>query len=157
MDNGELVQDDRTMMLYFATGITPSMVLPKVGTGSVYEITTHDSDGQYLDGGQNYTLTLPGPVPINNFWSFIINDVQTRAILETDQKSGGIDSNSKGLVFNEDKGATIYFGPTVPKGHEKNWVQTMPGKGYTVLLRLYGPLQPWYDKTWMPEDIKVVK
>ena len=29
----------------------------------------------------------------------------------------------------------------------------MPNKGYTVLLRLYGPLQPWYDKSWMPGDL----
>jgi len=157
LNNGELVQDDRTMMLYFATGITPSMVLPKVGTGSVYEITTRDNTGTYLDGGKNYKLTLPGPVPVNNFWSFIINDIQTRSILETDQKSGGIDSNAEGLVLNEDQGATLYFGPTPPEGHEKNWVQTMPGKGYTVLLRLYGPLQAWYDKTWMPGDVEPLK
>jgi hypothetical protein len=28
-------------------------------------------------------------------------------------------------------------------------VQTIPGKGWNVLFRLYGPLQPWYDKTWI--------
>jgi hypothetical protein len=157
MNEGELVQNDRTMMLYFATGITPSMVLPKVGTGSVYEITTRDAEGNYLDGAKTYEVTLPGPVPVNNFWSFIVNDAQTRSILETDQKSGGIDGNAQGLVKNPDGGATIYFGPKPPEGHEKNWVQTMPGKGYTVLLRLYGPLQPWYDKTWMPNDLKIIK
>lgn len=157
LNNGELVQNDRTMMLFFATGITPSMVLPKPGTGSVYEITTRDSDGNYVNGGNTYKVTLPGPVPVNNFWSFIVNDAQTRSILETDQKSGGIDGNAKGLVENADGGATIYFGPKAPEGHESNWVQTMPNKGYTVLLRLYGPLQPWYDKTWMPGDLELMK
>ncbi len=157
MNKGELVQNDRTMMLFFATGITPSMVLPKVGTGSVYEITTHDANGNYLDGGKTYKVTLPGPVPVNNFWSFIVNDAQTRSILETDQKSGGIDANAAGLVKNSDGGATVYFAPVAPKGHEKNWVQTMPGKGYTVLLRLYGPLQPWYDKSWMPGDLELIR
>jgi len=157
MNNGELVQSDRTMMLYFATGITPSMVLPKPGTGSVYEITARDADGNYLDGGKNYKVTLPGPIPMNNFWSFMINDVQTRGILETDMKAGGIDSHRKGLKENEDGGVTIYFGPKPPKGHENNWAQTMPGKGYTILLRLYGPLQPWYDKTWIPGDLELIK
>ena len=157
MNNGELMQDDRTMMLFFATGITPSMVLPKPGTGSVYEITTRDSDGNFVDGANTYKITLPGPIPINNFWSFIVNDAQTRGILETDQKSGGIDGNKKGLVKNADGGATIYFAPKPPKGHESNWVQTMPGKGYTVLLRLYGPLQPWYDRTWIPGDMELLK
>ena len=157
LNNGELVQDDRTMMLFFATGITPSMVLPKVGTGSVYEITAKDSNGVYLDGDKNYKVTLPAPIPINNFWSFMINDAQTRSILETDQKSGGIDSNKKGLVKNSDGSVTVYFGPTPPKGHESNWGQTIAGKGYTILLRLYGPLQPWYDRTWIPGDMELIK
>jgi len=87
----------------------------------------------------------------------MINDAQTRSILETDQKSGGIDSNKKGLVKNADGSVTVYFGPKPPKGHEANWGQTMPGKGYTILLRLYGPLQPWYDRTWMPGDLELIK
>ena len=157
LNNGELVQSDRTMMLFFATGITPSMVLPKPGTGSVYEIAVKDAEGKYLDGGKNYKVTLPAPVPINNFWSFMINDAQTRSILETDMKSGGIDSNKKGLVKNDDGSVTVYFGPTAPKGHEANWGQTMPGKGYSILLRLYGPLKPWYDKRWMPGDLELIK
>ena len=40
---------------------------------------------------------------------------------------------------------------------EANWVQTLPGKGWNVLLRLYGPLQPWYDKTWRPGEIEPVQ
>ena len=41
-------------------------------------------------------------------------------------------------------------------GKESNWVQTWPGKGWTVILRLYGPLQPFFDKTWRPSEIEVV-
>lgn len=52
---------------------------------------------------------------------------------------------------------TIWFGPTAPKSHEGNWIQTMPGKGYCVLLRLYGPLEPWFNKTWKPGDFELVK
>jgi hypothetical protein len=33
----------------------------------------------------------------------------------------------------------------------------MPGRSYNVLLRLYGPLQPWFDKTWKPGDFEPVK
>ena len=157
LNNNELVQSDRTMMLYYATGITPSMVLPKPGTGSVYEITARDSKGNYLNGGKNYKITLPGPIPINNFWSFMVYDAQTRSVLETDQKSGGVDGNKKGLKTNKDGSVTVYFGPNPPKGHEKNWAQTMPGKGYTILLRLYGPLKPWYDRTWVPGDLELIK
>src|SRR5262249_33378161 len=43
------------------------------------------------------------------------------------------------------------------RGQEPNWVQTMPGKGWNVLLRLYGPLEPWFDKSWKPGDIELVQ
>ena len=59
--------------------------------------------------------------------------------------------------MNDDGSATIWFGPTAPAGHEGNWVQTMPGKGWNSLLRLYGPLEPWFDKSWKPGDFEEVK
>ena len=87
----------------------------------------------------------------------MVYDNQTRSILETDQVTGGLDSNSKGVQLNDDGSATIYFGPKAPKGQEGNWVQTMPGKGYNAILRLYGPLEPWFEKSWMPGDFESVK
>jgi hypothetical protein len=48
----------------------------------------------------------------------------------------------------------VYFGPKPPPGKESNWVQTWPGKGWNVILRLYGPLQPWFEKTWRPGEIE---
>ena len=32
----------------------------------------------------------------------------------------------------------------------------MPGKGWFMILRLYGPLEPWFDKTWRPGEITPV-
>ncbi len=157
LNNGARVLDDRVSMHYFATGITPFMVQPKVGSGSVYEIGATDKNGNPLDGGKTYSVTLPGPIPINNFWSFMVYDVQTRSILQTDQKTGGKDSNAEGLVLDANGGATLYFGPNPPKGKENNWIQTMPNKGFHVLLRLYGPLEPWFDKTWKPGDFELIK
>ena len=34
------------------------------------------------------------PIPAKDFWSFMAYDSQTRSILETDQITGGLDSNS---------------------------------------------------------------
>jgi hypothetical protein len=157
MNNGELVLDDRIMFHYYATAITPAMAKPKVGTGSAYEMGVHDSEGRYLDGGKTYKVTLPSPIPAKDFWSFMVYDGQTRSVLETDQKTGGLDSNNPSVKANADGSYTIWFGPTAPKGHEGNWIQTMPGKSYNILLRLYGPLQPWFDKTWMPGDLELVE
>jgi hypothetical protein len=157
MNNGELVLDDRIMFHYYATAITPAMARPKVGTGSAYEMGVHDSEGRYLDGGNTYKVTLPSPVPAKDFWSFMVYDGQTRSVLETDQKSAGLDSNNPSVKANSDGSYTIWFSPKAPSGQEGNWIQTMPGKSFNVLLRLYGPLEAWFDKTWMPGDLELVE
>jgi hypothetical protein len=145
------------MFHYAATGITPAMATPKVGTGSAYASTPHDAKGQYLDGGKTYKVTLPAPIPVNNFWSYMVYSGQHRSMLETDQKSAGLDSNSPSVKPNNDESYTIWFGPKAPEGHEGNWIQTIPGKSYLVILRLYGPLEPWFDKTWKPGDFESVE
>ena len=47
-----------------------------------------------------------------------------------------------------------YEGP--PEGREPNWIQTIPGKGWFTLQRLFGPLQPWFDQTWRPGEIEKI-
>ena len=76
-------------------------------------------------------------------------------MLQTDQRLPAVGSQ-KGAVANPATSVDVYFGPTAPAGHEANWVQTIPGKGWNVLLRLYGPLQPWYEKTWRPGKMSVL-
>ncbi len=46
--------------------------------------------------------------------------------------------------------------PTAPDGKASNWPQTVPGKGFFVILRLYNPLQPFFDKTWRPSEIEKI-
>ena len=58
---------------------------------------------------------------------------------------------------NKDGSIDIYFAPEPPKGWEKNWIQTIPGKSWFIILRLYGPLQPWLDQTWRPGEMELVK
>lgn len=157
MNNGERVLNDRISFHYAATGITPAMAMPMVGTGSAYAALARDSKGEYLDGGKTYSVTLPAPIPVNNFWSFMVYSGQHRSMLETDQKLAGLDSNNPSVKPNKDGSHTIWFGPKAPKGHKGNWIQTIPGKSYFTILRLYGPLQPWFDKTWKPGDFELVK
>jgi hypothetical protein len=155
LDGAERLLDARAMFFYCATGITPAMSEAKPGTGSAYAGTFRDVTGHYLDGGHTYKATLPGPIPAKTFWAFTVYDNQTRSLLPTDQKLAGIDSTLPGIQMDQDGGATIWFGPSAPLGHEKNWVQTVPGRGYNVLLRLYGPLEPWFDKSWRPGDLEL--
>lgn len=52
---------------------------------------------------------------------------------------------------------TAYFSPAKPAGAgEGNWIETVPGKGWFVILRLYSPLEPFFAKTWRPGEIEPV-
>src|SRR5580692_11260917 len=156
LNNGERMLDARTLFHYYATGITPAMAFAKPGSGSAYAYSTRDANGEYLEGGKTYKITLPAPVPVAQFWSFVVYDGQSRSMLETDQRLAGIDSNQKDIKKNADGSVTVWFGPKAPAGQETNWVQTTSGKGWNTLLRLYGPLEPWFDKTWKPGDFELV-
>jgi hypothetical protein len=143
--------DARTMFLYCATGVTPAMAMKIVGVGSQYAAAFTDSEGKPLDGSKTYKIHLPLNMPVKTFWSFVVYDNQTRSELQTDEQFPSIGSQKQGLVINPDTSVDVYFGPTVPACHEANWVQTVPGKGWNVLLRLYGPEQAWFNKTCNPE------
>ena len=149
--------DARTFMFYYATGITPAMAIQIVGLGSQYGAAFTDSEGKPLDGGKTYKIHLPPNIPAKNFWSFVVYDNQTRSMLQTDEQFPSIGSQKKDIVINGDTSVDIWFGPTAPAGHEANWVQTVPGKGWNTLIRLYGPLQAWFDKTWKPGEFELVK
>jgi len=51
----------------------------------------------------------------------------------------------------------LYLGPTAPAGEDKNWLRTVPGKGYFTILQLYGPTEPFFNQTWKPGDIEKVR
>ncbi len=146
--------DGRVLFHYYATGITPAMAMKMVGIGSQYAAATTDSNGKPFDGSKTYKIHLPPNIPAKNFWSFVVYDNQTRSMLQTDQQFPSISSLKKGVVLNADTSVDVWFGPTAPEGHEANWVQTVPGKSWNVLLRLYGPGQTWFDKTWKPGDFE---
>jgi hypothetical protein len=146
----------RTNFFYMATGITPAMCMRLTGIGSQYVYTMRDGDGDYLDGGRSYRLTLPADIPESRFWSVMLYDRQTRSMLQTDQPHPSLGSQSGVVETNADGTTDIYFGPDAPEGKESNWLQTVPGKGWWTVLRLYNPLQSFFDKSWQPGEIEVV-
>ena len=155
LDGGTLL-DSRVYMHFYATGITPAMAIRNVGKGSQYAIAYLDKDGKSLDGGKTYRINLPPNVPAKDFWSFTLYDNQTRAMLQTDQRFPGLDNNKAGLKANPDGSYDIYMSPQPPEGWENNWIQTVPGKGWNTIFRLYGPLEAFYDRTWKPGDPELV-
>ena len=149
--------DARAAFHFYATGITPAMTFKIIGKGSKYAAAYTDADGNLLDGAKTYKVHVPANPPAKDFWSFTLYDNQTRSMLQTDNRFPGIDNNKKGMIKNADGSWDIYFGPKAPRGKENNWVQTIPGKGWNMLWRVYGPLEPWFDKTWRPGDPELLK
>ena len=132
------------------------MAVTKPGIGSDYGIADMDGDHNPLYGSKTYKLHLPPNIPVKDNWSVIIYDTQTRSMLQTDQQFAGINSFVDDKKKNKDESIDIYFSPECPKGYEKNWIQAIPGKSWFIILRLYGPLEPWLDQTWRPSELELV-
>ena len=150
----------RTSFFYTATGITPAMCMRLTNVGSQYLIANVDQDGEPFDGAKTYRLTLPRDIPAARFWSLTVYDNQTRSMLQTAQRyprAGSQNYPSPAAEHGADGSTVVYFSPTQPDGVARgNWIETDPDRGWFVALRLYSPLQPFFDKTWRPGKIEHV-
>jgi hypothetical protein len=151
---GYVNTDRRAAFSYIAIGMSPAMVEKHIGAGSQYLWTPRDSSGAFLDGSRNYRLHIPANIPVKNFWSIVAYDADSRSILRNNQPFPSVSTYTDPRT-NPDGSIDIYFGPKDPTG--LNWIQTIPGKGWFVLFRFYGPLDSFFDKSWVPEDIVEVQ
>jgi hypothetical protein len=158
---GYRMLNQRTSFFYGTTGITPGMAMRLTGIGSQYLYAQVDSRKEYFDGAKTYKVTLPKDVPAVNFWSFTVYDNQTRSMLDTPQRyprAGSQSFPSPAAEPEADGSTTVYFSPTQPAGVKRgNWIQTDPKKGWFTYLRFYGPLEPFFAKTWRPSEIEMVR
>ena len=150
--DGIRLLDARTLFHYTAIVVTPAMEVRRIGVGSQYLATYRDASGAYLDGGQKYWLRLPEGIPARDFWSVTVYDAETRSLLQNSQPKPSISTYDQPEV-NADGSIDIYFGPAAPEGKETNWIKTLPGKGWFTYIRIYGPLEPFFEQTWKPDDI----
>jgi hypothetical protein len=130
------------------------------GVGSQYLIANLDANGDPVDGARTYRVRLPKNIPAARFWSFTVYDNQTRSMLQTPQRyprAGNQMYPSPAAEAEADGSTVVCFSPTQPGGVAPgNWIQTDPERGWFTVLRLYSPLQPFFDKTWRPGEIELV-
>ncbi|VVD60426.1 signal peptide protein [Pandoraea aquatica] len=140
---------------WFAQAIvtSPAMFRRDAGAGSLYWLSARDSQGVYLDGGKQYTLTVPQPVPGKLFWSVTLYDAQTRSQVQTDQDKAALRSLFELKDIDTTKPVVLSFGPNPPKGDASHWIKTVPGRGWFAYFRIYGPEAAAFDKSWKPGDI----
>lgn len=156
--DGETMNTDARVMFHYPyTAVTPAMATPREGTGSDYAIAYVDSVKQPFDGSKTYKLHIPAAPPVNNFWAVTVYDTQTRSMLQTSQLFPTVGSQTEGIRHNDDGSTDIYFAPKAPEGYDNNWLETVPGKSWFVILRMYGPLKPWLEQTWRPSEIVLVE
>ncbi len=148
--------DARSYFHYVATVNTPAMVLKMIGAGSQYALCDKDQDGAFLHGDRSYKLSIPANVPAKDFWSIVAYDPQTRSELQTGQPFPSRNNKKDDLVANADGSIDLYFGPEAPEGKASNWIETVPDKGWFIALRLYGPLESWFDQTWRPGEVQPI-
>jgi hypothetical protein len=143
----------REKWFYQAIGASPAMFKRDPTAGSLYWLGLRDSEGNYLDGGKSYRLSVPLPVPGKLFWSVTVYDADTRSQIQTDQRKAALRSL---FELKDLKGSSVdlRFGPNPPKKGEDRWIRTVPDKGWFAYFRIYGPQKAAFDETWRPGDFE---
>lgn len=153
--DGQLDVTARETWFYQAIATSPAMFRRQPGGGSVYWFGARDSGGAYLDGGSAYTLTVPLPVPAKLFWSVTAYDAQSRSQIATEQGNAALRSLFELGDHLSGADVTLRFGPTAPADAADRWIRTVPGQGWFVYFRIYGPTDGAFDGSWRPGDFEL--
>ena len=146
--------DQRAAAWHFFT-FYPAVMSDKVGT--VYLSPTADNKGDQLAAGKNYRVHIPADTPAKQFWSLTLYDHATWSFIINPLGRSGLSSLDKEkLQVNDDGSVDIYVGPDEPTGKASNWLPTQ-GKRPYLWLRLYGPEQAFWDKSFVMPDVEILK
>jgi len=153
---GALALDARINFFTNYYSVSPGMLSYTPGRGANYLMAFTDSGGAPLSGGNSYRLSLPPNIPAMIFWSVTLYDAENSSGLANGQPFPSLGSRDK-PAQSADGSTDLYFGPEAPLGKTGNWLATVPGKGYFAILRLYGPTEAAFDKSWKPGDFEMMK
>ncbi len=145
--------DERLQYTYGAIYLSPALGVMRPGAGTNYQQTFRDKNGHHFDGAKSYRLHIPKDPPAAAFWSLTLYDSATRSMLPNPTNDAA-HSSYDDLTVNADGSFDFYFGPR--QGSEGNWIETVPGRGFYPMFRLYSPTAPLYDGTWALPDVEPI-
>jgi hypothetical protein len=140
---------------WFCSGtnlVSKGRVLKIPGEGIMIMISCTDSKGENLSGGNSYCLKLPAKIPAEKFWSVTLYDTGNASGLASGQAFPSLSSRND-IIQDVNGDTKLYLGPKAPVGKSANWLATVPGCGYFVILRLYCPTEKAINRIWKPGDI----
>ena len=101
----------------------------------VVERCDHGEQGVGCEQGANY-----------EGYEQMVSEPEPDCGAEREENGSGEDSENDRPPFSlaevdlqTDGSVDFYFGPKAPTGKEANWIATVPGKGWFVYFRIYGP------------------
>ena len=131
--------------------ISTGMMSSIVGMGAKYGDAYRDAEGDLLRGENTYQIDLPPDPPANLFWSVTLYDAETAAGVDAEGQAYPSLNGMNDLDINDDGSITLTIGPEPPSG-ARNWLTTVPGRGWFSLYRFYGPTQRFFDGAYKPGD-----
>lgn len=146
----QMLIDARANLYHYAT-----FMPKKLGGASFYLMSLRDSEGNPLNGTSTYKMHVPADTPAKDFWSAIAYSSSTHGFIEGSSRVGISSLERSKLNVNGDGSVDIYFAPQALPGNEANWIPT--GEDFWVVLRLYGPQEPLYNKSWRIPDIEKIQ
>jgi hypothetical protein len=151
----DAVQIDKRAACWFFFTMYPKMLDEHAGT--VYLAPIADNTGQPVEAGKTYKVRVPKDVPARQFWSLTVYERATWAFINNPLDRAGLGSfNMDQMQKNADGSVDVYIGPKAPTGLQSNWIPTL-GKEPYVWLRLYGPEEAFWNKSFKMPDVELVK
>lgn len=137
---------------YFWCTYMPKQLSPSPATQ--YLMAIADSQGQLLQAGVMYRLTVPAQMPVKQFWALTVYNRDTMSFIYNALERTTLSSyDLDGMKKNADGSVTIYIGPQAPVGMENNWIPTS-GKRPLPAMRLYGPTDAINNKSFKLADVE---
>lgn len=153
------IYEDRIDLINRAAEYFWCTYMPKVLSDSPatqYLMCMADKDGNLLEAGQTYKLTVPAKMPVKQFWALTVYNRDTMSFIYSESERTTLSSyDLEKMKKNADDSVTLYVGPKAPEGLENNWIPTS-GKRPLPAMRFYGPTDELNQKSFKLADFERV-